>query len=231
MSEFNKIGLKAEKRKFRAVFFDFDGVIADSERLYQRFWSQAIKDFGYAPKKEEILKLRSCDASLGKKIMEEAYGGPFPFMEVRQRRIELMNAYLNEHPMEPKQGAIECLRFLKEKGIETYIVSSTPLDRLKKAIDGLGISQFISGALSAKEAKRGKPYPDVYLLAVEIANLPKNEILVIEDSPNGIASAYDAGLTVAMVDDLDRADEQRKEKIAFEMKSLDELIEKDIFAF
>ena len=229
MGKSNDGSSKAEERKFKAVFFDFDGVLADSERLYQRFWSQALSEFGYTPTSNIVLNLRSCDASLGKKIMEEAYGEPFPFLEVRQRRIELMNAYLEKHPMQPKQGAIECLRFLKQKGVNAYVVSSTPMNRLTKAIEALGIGDYIKQALSAKDVERGKPYPDVYLEAIKLAHLPKEDVLVIEDSPNGITSAFEAGLSVAMVDDLDKADEERKAKIIFELESLSELTEKDIF--
>ena len=229
MGKSNDGSSKAEERKFKAVFFDFDGVLADSERLYQRFWSQALSEFGYTPTSNIVLNLRSCDASLGKKIMEEAYGEPFPFMEVRQRRIELMNAYLEKHPMQPKQGAIECLRFLKQKGVNAYVVSSTPMNRLTKAIEALGIGDYIKQALSAKDVERGKPYPDVYLEAIKLAHLPKEDVLVIEDSPNGITSAFEAGLSVAMVDDLDKADEERKAKIIFELESLSELTKKDIF--
>ena len=229
MGKSNDGSSKAEERKFKAVFFDFDGVLADSERLYQRFWSQALSEFGYTPTSNIVLNLRSCDASLGMKIMEEAYGEPFPFMEVRQRRIELMNAYLEKHPMQPKQGAIECLRFLKQKGVNAYVVSSTPMNRLTKAIEALGIGDYIKQALSAKDVERGKPYPDVYLEAIKLAHLPKEDVLVIEDSPNGITSAFEAGLSVAMVDDLDKADEERKAKIIFELESLSELTEKDIF--
>lgn len=229
MGKSNDGSSKAEERKFKAVFFDFDGVLADSERLYQRFWSQALSEFGYTPTSNIVLNLRSCDASLGMKIMEEAYGEPFPFMEVRQRRIELMNAYLEKHPMQPKQGAIECLRFLKQKGVNAYVVSSTPMNRLTKAIEALGIGDYIKQALSAKDVERGKPYPDVYLEAIKLAHLPKEDVLVIEDSPNGITSAFEAGLSVAMVDDLDKADEERKAKIIFELESLSELTKKDIF--
>ncbi len=225
-----KQNLDSRKTKgFCAVFFDFDGVIADSERLYQRFWSEAISEFGFAPKKEEILKLRSCDAMLGKRIMEGVYGFPFPYSAIRQRRVELMNDYLKSHPLRLKSGALNCLRFLKERGIEAYIVSSTPLDKLEEEITELGISQYIIKALSAKDARRGKPYPDVYLNALKATKLSKEDVLVIEDSPNGIASAFAAGLSVAMVDDLDNADSTRKNQIIFEMNSLDELINKDIF--
>lgn len=220
----------SRKRKgFCAVFFDFDGVIVDSERLYQRFWNEAIREFGFVPKEEETLNLRSCDAALGKKLMEEAYGIPFPYSDIRQRRIELMNDYLKIHPLRLKPGALECLRFLKEKGIGAYIVSSTPLERLKEEISELGIAEYVDQALSAKEVEHGKPYPDVYLSALETAKLSKEDVLVVEDSPNGIASAYAAGLSVAMVGDLDKADPIRKDQIIFEMSDLDELISKDIF--
>ncbi len=228
--DISKQNLDSRNRKgFCAVFFDFDGVIADSERLYQRFWSEAIKEFGFAPKKEEILKLRSCDAALGKKLMEEAYGVPFPYSNIRQRRVELMNDYLKSHPLQLKPGALKCLRFLKEKEIGAYIVSSTPLERLKEEISELGITEYIDQALSAKDVEHGKPYPDVYLNALVTAKLSKEDVLVVEDSPNGIASAYAAGLSVAMLDDLDKADTKRRSQIIFEMGRLDELISKDIF--
>ena len=207
----------------KAVFLDFDGVLLDSEVLYQRFWKMAFEEFGYQASKEVLLKLRSCDASLGEKIMSDYFQKPFPYKEVRERRKLLMSSYLANHPVSLKDGALSFLKYLKKSAIPAYIVSSSPKETVQEGIKRLEIDSYIQDVLSAKDVQRGKPYPDVYSKALRLSGLQKEDILVFEDSPNGIESAYQAGLKVVMVDDLDKANEETSKKIILEISNLAEI--------
>ena len=214
----------------KAVFLDFDGVLMDSEILYQRFWKIAFEEFGYKAPKAVLLKLRSCDASLGEEIMSSYFKKPFPYKEVRERRKELMNAYLSTHETPLKEGTLSFLKYLKNNAILAYIVSSSPKNTILSEVKRLHIEPYITDVLSAKDVQRGKPYPDVYLKALEISHLKKDDVLVFEDSPNGIESAYQAGLKVVMVDDLDSANEETSKKIILEISNLEEIEKIGLFS-
>jgi DNA helicase-2/ATP-dependent DNA helicase PcrA len=66
----------------------------------------------------------------------------------------------------------------------------------------VGINEYIDGVISAKDVKRGKPFPDVYLYACEITKTNPNDVVVFEDSPNGLMSSSAAGCFTVMVEDL-----------------------------
>ena len=217
-------------KPIKAVFLDFDGVLLDSEILYQRFWKEAFKEFGYEAPKEILLKLRSCDAAIGEKIMSSFFQEPFPYEKVRARRKELMSAYLRTHEIPLKKGALSFLKYLKNNAILAYIVSSSPKSTISYELKKRHIDSYIDDVLSAKEVKKGKPYPDVYLKALETSRLKRSEVLVFEDSPNGIESAYRAGLNVVMVDDLDSADLETSKKIILEVTDLSNIQKRDLFS-
>ncbi len=222
--------INTKRSEIRAVFLDFDGVIVDSERIYQRFWKEAFEAYGYKTCPSVLLSLRSCEAKTGESLMRTIYGPTFPYLEIRKLRSSLMSEYVKSHPYQLKKGIMDFLAFLKEKGIFSFIVSSSPKETIRKEVERLGISPFFSDILSAKDAKNGKPYPDVYLKAIELSKLSKDEIIVIEDSPNGICSAFNAGLKVIMADDIDKASKETSKMIIDEVSEISELINHPIFS-
>ena len=155
--------------------------------------------------------------------MSDYFQKPFPYKEVRERRKSLMSSYLLSHPTPLKDGALSFLKYLKNNAIPAYIVSSSPKETVQEEIKRLEIDSYIQDVLSAKDVQRGKPYPDVYSKALRLSGLKKEDILVFEDSPNGIESAYQAGLKVVMVDDLDKANEETSKKIILEISNLAEI--------
>ena len=121
---------------------------------------------------------------------------------IRARRKILMKEFLSEHSYDLKPGVKAFLEKIRELPVRKVIVtSSTPEDKMP-ALESLGIGQCFDSFVSVKEVKRGKPFPDVYLFACRKLGLDPGECLAIEDSPNGVRSAYSAGVKVVMVPDL-----------------------------
>lgn len=206
--------------KAKCIFFDFDGTLVDSERIYQHFWQVAASKLSYNLRKEDALQLRSADPSYGKKLLKNKYGLDFPFDQIREERKRLMNIYLKDYNYSLKKGAKEFLKYLKNLSIPAYIVTAGAKEPVKEVITKLNIKELIKDVISAKDVARGKPYPDPYLKAIEISQYKKEDILVIEDAPNGIESAFAAGLKVIMVDDLAKATSLEKERIILEVDNL-----------
>ena len=188
--------------KADVILFDLDGTLIDTEKLYFRFWKEACAYYGFTMSDNNALFMRSLDRETAIKYFNDISGGLLDYDQTRNKRIELMNDYFNSHDIEVKDGAKELLILLKEKGKKIYIVTANKEEKAYSILARIGFIDLIDGVISSKSVRRGKPYPDVYLKACEIIKKPPQEVVVFEDSPHGLKSAYDAGCFTVMVEDL-----------------------------
>jgi len=192
----------------KAVIFDMDGVLIDTEKHYFTCWKQASAEAGFPFTEEQALSLRSCDARVAEKRMKEVFGEEFDYYAIRERRRQLVKETLEQCGLEKKPEVEETLTYLREKGIKTAVATATPLDRTREHLTELGILNLFDRIVSAKEVENGKPAPDVYLYACEQIGEKPEYCIAVEDSPNGILSAHRAGLKPIMVPDLTQPDEE-----------------------
>lgn len=184
------------------LFFDLDGTLIDTEHLYFRFWKEASKYYGYELKDEEALNFRSRERQSAREYMRHISDGILDYDIVRDKRIELMNEYFKDHPIQMKPGAIELLKKYKNEGKRIYIVTANNVEKSEGIIRPLGFYDLLDGIISAKDVKRGKPFPDVFLKACEIVNVKPQDVVVFEDSPNGLMASHAAECYTLMVEDL-----------------------------
>lgn len=192
------------------VLFDMDGVVLDTEKLYTRFWQEAAHALGYPMSYEMGLGMRSLSREAGERQLKVYLGECVDYQEVRNKRIEMMSAFIEEHGVEIKPGIHELLAFLKENGIKTAIATSSPLDRTKKYLSQVGLVDDFDELVSGHMVEHGKPEPDIYLYAASKLELKPQECLVLEDSPTGLKAAYRAGCIPVMIPDQDKPDEETK---------------------
>ena len=196
--QINKI--KEKLRQLDTVFFDLDGTLIDTEKIYYRFWGEASEYYGYQLNREERLAMRSRDS----KITAEFFKSKgLDYQIVKAKRIELMDKYLFTHPIKLKKGVVPFLKSLKEQNKRLFIVSANTVEKSRNILKGLNIEEYFTDVFSSKDVKRGKPFPDVYLKASELASRDSKDVIVFEDSPNGLISAHEAGCFTIMVEDID----------------------------
>ncbi len=205
--------------------FDLDGTLLDSEKIYSRCWMEAAGVYGYVMTREMSLELRSLDAQLAKQLFASWYGVGEIYSQVRQKRRELMRGVIEKDGIAAKTGAKEILGFLSESGIKTCIVTATAKETACKNLQCAGIKTEGIDIVSVTEVRRGKPYPDVYLFACKEAKVSPERVIVVEDSPNGVKSAFKAGCKVIMVPDLTEPDEGIEDMLVVCKQSLDEVRE------
>lgn len=206
----------------KAVVFDLDGLLLDTEKLLIKFWIRSANEAGFPMTRENALVLRSMHKSFAVPYLKELFGEDFDYIKIRSRRMELMKSYLADNPLELKRGAVELLEFLKKEKIPAAVCTATDYDRAAEYLKKTGIFGYFDRVISATMVEKGKPMPDVYLYAAKELGLKPQECIALEDSPNGIKSAASAGFITVMVPDLTDPDEELN-KIIF--KKADSLID------
>lgn len=208
----------------KAVIFDMDGLLLDTEKLLVQFWVQAANEAGFPMTREHALSIRSLHRSFAIPYLQGLFGGEFDYLKIRSRRMELMNEYLADHPLELKDGAKELLGFLNENKLLTAVATATDYERTRDYLTRVGIFESFDRIVCATMVERGKPEPDIYIYAAKQLELDPRECAALEDSPNGVKSAAGAGCKTIMVPDLTEPDEELTELIFAKANSLRDVI-------
>ena len=195
--------LYKEKSPVRGVLFDVDGVILDTECLYSRFWMEACHFYGFPMTKAQSLQMRSLNKTAGQEKLCALFGPAADYTTIRQKRIELMDAFVEKEGVAAKPGIYALLDALDERGIPCAITSSSPQQRLESYLTPLNLYHRFKKVISGYDVPRGKPEPDIYLRGAAELGLPPETCLALEDSPAGILSAYRAGCLPVLIPDQD----------------------------
>ena len=194
--------------KIRAVVFDMDGTLIDTEKYYRICWPKALEAFGYHMTDEQALTMRSLGRPFVITQLKSWFGEELDYHAVRERRKVLVEECLSRDGLELKPGARELLQTLRRRRITTAIATATDMERTERYLKTVGLYEYFDKLISATMVEKGKPSPDIYLFACEQLNLPPDQCMAVEDSPNGVLSAYRAGCKVVMVPDQTEPDEE-----------------------
>ena len=192
----------------KAVIFDMDGILIDTEKWLNVYWQQAAKEAGFEVTREDGLAIRSLAGKYAGPYLRGIFGESFDYEAIRERRKELMREHIARYGIEKKPGVDDILSYLAEKNMKRAVATATDPERTKQYLTQIGIYDKFDKIVSATTVENGKPQPDVYLYACEQIGEKPEDCIAVEDSPNGILSAYRAGLSVVMVPDLTEPDEE-----------------------
>lgn len=211
-------------RPIRGVLFDMDGLVLDSEILYTRFWREAVRSFGFEMSWEQALSMRGLGKQAGEAMLHRYYGPGADYLPLRNKRIELMEAYVDRHGVALKPGVRELLDYLDARGIPGAITSSSPIPRIRKYLGFHGLDTRFAALCSGRDVANGKPAPDIYLHGAASLGLDPGECLALEDAPAGILSAHRAGCVTVMIPDQDQPDSATSALLYAKADSLADII-------
>ena len=154
--------------------------------------------------------MRSLGRPFAPRQLKDWYGEDFDYYVVRDKRKEMMEETLDRDGIKCKPGAVELLEDLKKRHITAAVATATDLERTEKYLAMVGLRPYFEKLISATMVAEGKPSPDIYLYACRQLGLAPEECIAVEDSPNGVMSAYRAGCKVVMVPDQTQPDEKLK---------------------
>lgn len=215
----------ARNRQTRGVLFDLDGLVLDTEKLYSRFWMEACHFYGFPMTYEQSLGMRALNAQRGEALLKAYFGEKVEYLKLRDKRIQRMEAYVDEHGVDLKPGVRELLDYLDAKQIPAAIASSSPVPRIRKYLAFHGLDTRFAALCSGRDVPRGKPEPDIYRKAAEVLGLDAASCMALEDAPAGIQSAYRAGCLTVMVPDQDQPSGETKTMLYAKADSLLDVVE------
>jgi HAD superfamily hydrolase (TIGR01509 family) len=211
------------------AIFDMDGLMIDTEKLFTRFWREAAAFYGFNMTLDQALSIRSLAAKYSEPLLKSIFGDSFDYQKVHAKRVEIMSAYVDTHGVEKKSGLDELLCFLKSKNIKTAVATASNFKRTSGYLKSINVFDMFDEIVCGDMIENGKPAPDIYLTAAKALNLPPNECIALEDSPNGLQSAYSAGCLPVMVPDMSQPDEELMKIIYAKCDTLSDVISLPIF--
>lgn len=206
----------------KAIIFDMDGVLFDTEIMSSKAWYQLAEE----RKLGDITKLT--DDCIGRNRADiilqfkKQFGEGFDAEEFLSTGRALMQSWIDQEGLPLMKGTKEILQFLKEKNYTVGVASSSSTRTILSHMELSGLRDYFQAIIGGDQVALSKPKPDIYLKACQAVNMPPEEVIAVEDSPNGIRAAHAAGMKAVMIPDLIQPDEEIS---ALLYKKFDSLLE------
>ena len=184
----------------KAIIFDKDGTLHDTEKVYLQAWTAAAAEFG-VPDIENTV--RDCTGTTIPWIAEywaKKYPD-VPFEDYLPRRQHYYFGIL-EKGVPVKESAHEVLAYLKAQGYKIGMATSTPWDTVEDHLARTDMAKYFDTIVTGDMIENGKPAPDIYLLAAERLGVDPADCIGVEDSMSGVRSIHAAGMCPVMIPDL-----------------------------
>lgn len=197
----------------RAVIFDMDGLMLDTEPLYQLSWKQAAAESGFTLTHEMHLRLTGKKRADSESLLRDEFGPEFSVERFRTACRKFEDSVFSTGPAPKKPGLDGLLMLLETWQIPKAVATSSERRRAVSQLEKTGLYNRFNAVVAGDEVANGKPAPDIFLLAAQRLGIAASACLVLEDSEPGVIAARRAGMLVYLVPDFKPAS-AAAEKIA-----------------
>jgi HAD superfamily hydrolase (TIGR01509 family) len=206
------------------VLFDMDGLMLDTERPCIAAWLEAAMLNGRVIDESVPRAVVGMDEKSSRKLFMEKLGPDFPYEKVHIDLVRLMRDYEARHGVGLRPGLLPLLKHLASLGLPLAVATSTARARALQKLEKAGILPYFSAAACGDEVSRGKPEPDIFLLAASRIGISADACLGFEDSPAGLRSLAAAGIRPVFVKDIVEPPPEVLARVWRRFESLDEAI-------
>jgi HAD superfamily hydrolase (TIGR01509 family) len=188
-------------RSVRAVVFDMDGLLVDTETLFRDAMFEAARSKGLEVPHEVFLQTVGLNAVQSQDLLRAHFGEAVSIEEFRELWLERFHIAAAAG-VSLKAGVVELLDHLDALGLPYAIATSSPHREVERNLSPHGLKSRFRAVIARGDYDRGKPHPDPFLKAAEALGTPADHCLALEDSHNGVRAAHAAGMMTVMVPDL-----------------------------
>jgi len=177
---------------FKAIIFDMDGTMVDTETLHCQAYINSLEKFGKKFTEEDYWRLWATDKEMCKKIVLELI-----LQTTWENLLQLKNRNFKESligNLRPQKGLMELLKKLKGDGYLMAVASSAQIEEIETILSAIKIKDYFSILASAESVEHGKPAPDIYLFTANQLRVLPEKCLVLEDAPKGVLAAKSANM-------------------------------------
>lgn len=207
-----------------SVIFDMDGILFDTERLYANAWHAVGIELDMTDIDTCVESCIGLNRTDSKQFLLQKYGQHFPYDRFIERLTTTFKQLVEKDGLPQKEGVMELLTYLQNNRFKIGLATSSGMKSAAANLNKAGISHFFQVIITGDMITHGKPDPEIYQTACEKLGAVRENCIAIEDSPNGIKSAYAAGLKVIMVPDLIEPTAEIEKLLFAKFKSLIEVV-------
>lgn len=187
----------------RAVIFDMDGLMYDTEPMAEKCWKMAARHSKVTMTEQTLSALRQRSSADREKYLEGIFGDRVDYRRLERQMYKNLHTMIGTHGLPLKAGLWELLVYLRRNGYRIAVQTTNTLDTASWYLKLSGCTEFFDVIVAGRMVHHGKPEPDAYLKATELLGESPVDCLVLEDSPAGIIGAHRAGCPTLMIPDLD----------------------------
>jgi HAD superfamily hydrolase (TIGR01509 family) len=206
--------------RYRAVVFDMDGLLLDTERLWHEAEIELFRRHGEEYTMEDRLAVMGTTAEITASYFSHRLRlAPEEGIALVAELTEIMRGSLTRH-VRGQPGAIELVERLRGR-VPLALASNSPRDIVQTALAAAGVADAFDAVVTSDDVAHGKPAPDIYLLACQRLGVSPADSLALEDTTSGIAAAKAAGLACFAVPQFAESDVSEADRV---IDSLEELL-------
>lgn len=202
----------------KLAIFDVDGTLIDSESIYVKAALLNNKINNYNVPLNVIMNTIGRNRESVRQVVTDSQTKDFDYDTYRSKLMEIYN----QDRLTLKKGAINILEYCKNHNILSAVATSTYKEKQLRILTQLDIAKYFDYMVFGDEIKNSKPAPDIYLDVYNHYNFKKEDILIFEDSRNGILSAHNAGIKVVYIKDVVDVEKEVVDLAYKSIKDLDE---------